>query len=210
MSGDIDCVATVSRETLLRLQTYAELLIRWNQKINLVSPETISDLWRRHIADSIQLAHLAPVETQSWVDLGSGAGLPGLLIATVRQDIAPLEQMVLIDSDSRKSAFMAEASRAMEVPVTIETRRLGGATELRSFDVISARALAPLPKLLDYAEPFISDGTICLFPKGQSRSSEIEAASVTWCMKIEQIASQSGEGGAVLRIAEMSRLAAAR
>lgn len=196
----------VSRETYERLEIYAELLARWNRKINLVSPESIADLWRRHVVDSVQLARLAPEAARSWVDLGSGAGLPGLLVAAVRQEAFPLEKMVLIDSDQRKAAFMAEASRAMQVPVTIEIRRLGEPTEPEPFDVISARALAPLPKLLDYAEPFVSDRSICLFPKGKNRSSEIETASLAWSITIDEIQSRSSDESAVLRLQDVSRI----
>ncbi|QIE56288.1 16S rRNA (guanine(527)-N(7))-methyltransferase RsmG [Pikeienuella piscinae] len=206
MSACRTTVPPVSRETHARLEIYAELLARWNRKINLVSPGSISDLWRRHIIDSTQLAYLAPMDARSWVDLGSGAGLPGLLVAAVRQETAPLERMVLIDSDTRKSAFMAEASRAMGVTVTIETRRLGEHIEPRPFDVVSARALSPLPKLLDYAEPFITSKTICLFPKGRNRATEIAAASRAWNMKVKEIESQNEKEGVILRLGDLSRL----
>lgn len=196
----------VSRETRERFEIYAEYLTRWNRKINLVSPATIEDLWTRHILDSIQLAALAPKEARHWIDLGSGAGLPGLLVAVIRCEISPAFDMTLVDSDSRKCAFMAEAARAMGVAVKIQTRRLepGAPPPASPFDVISARALAPLGKLLGYAAPLASRESVCLFPKGRNRAAELEMARRSWDMSVEEIASLSDSEGAVLRISEIS------
>lgn len=210
MNGRLIGIETVSRETLDRLETYADLLARWNQRINLVSPGTIKDLWKRHISDSIQLAALAPKRAETWIDLGSGAGLPGLIVAAARQDFDPLERMVVVDSDSRKCAFMSEAARAMNIPVEVRSQRLAirsGEKAAEPFDIISARALAPLPLLLDYAAPFIKNTTICLFPKGKTRNTEIAEAQRSWHMKLEEIPSVSDPSGAVLRIREVSRMA---
>lgn len=210
MNDKLAGIEGVSRETRERLEIYAELLSRWNRRINLVSPATINDLWTRHISDSIQLAALAPETARTWIDLGSGAGLPGLIVAAARQSANPLERMVVVDSDSRKCAFMSEAARAMNIAVEVRAQRLGSRASAKvaePFDIISARALAPLPLLLDYAGPFIGKSTICLFPKGKTRNGEIAEAQRSWHMKLEEIPSVSDPSGAILRIRDVSRMA---
>lgn len=195
----------VSRETRERFEIYAAHLTRWNRKINLVSPATIGDIWTRHILDSIQLAGLTRGTAKNWVDLGSGAGLPGLLVAVIKCESDPAFSMTLVDSDSRKCAFMAEAARAMGVSVKIETRRLEPDTKApQRYEIVSARALAPLDKLLGYAAPLASRETVCLFPKGRNRAAELEMAGRTWNMSVEEIASLSDSEGAILRISEIS------
>lgn len=203
----------VSRETQERFQIYADYLIRWNKKINLVSPSTIEHIWSRHILDSVQLSRLAAEDAQHWIDLGSGGGLPGLLVAAVRLESNPNFNMTLVDSDSRKCAFMAEAARAMAVPVAIKNQRLEASrvTSLSSqrFEVISARALAPLKKLLDYAAPFLEKDSVCLFPKGKNRLAELEEARQTWDITVKEIVSLSDNEGAILRISGISSKEAA-
>ncbi|WP_340109832.1 16S rRNA (guanine(527)-N(7))-methyltransferase RsmG [Pikeienuella sp. HZG-20] len=212
MTVEIGAGLRVSRETFERFEVYAQLLARWNKKINLVSAATIKDLWTRHIVDCAQIERLAPSDAKTWVDLGSGAGLPGLLVAAIRHEAAQPIRMHLIDSDSRKAAFIAEAARAMGISVSIDTNRLGAhetnPQQRETFDVVSARALAPLPRLLEYAEPFIGPSTICLFPKGKARESEIMAATQAFHMNMDEIPSITDGEGAILRIKELSRVRA--
>lgn len=206
---DIESLLGVSRETLDRLKSYASLLQRWNKRINLVAPATLATLWRRHIADSAQLADLAP-DARTWIDLGSGAGLPGLIVAAIRQGRDPLDQMTLVESDTRKSAFMAEAARAMELKVQIETRRIeareamGGRQD--TYDVISARALAPLDRLIALAAPYMSANSVALFPKGRNVELELTAARRHWNMKLDSMPSITDPDAVILKVKELSRV----
>jgi 16S rRNA (guanine527-N7)-methyltransferase len=165
----------VSRETLERLVNYAELLEKWNRRINLVGRSTLPDLWHRHIADSAQLWGYAPPNARLWLDLGSGAGLPGLVIAAITAEKAPALTVALVESDRRKCAFLEAARREMGLEVRIHAERLESLPPQQA-DVISARALAPLKDLLKYAEIHRRPGGIGLFPKGETVHIEIEEA----------------------------------
>src|SRR5690349_9665552 len=151
----------VSRETLDRLAAYLDLLRRWQRTINLVGAGTLHNPWRRHILDSAQLVHLLPEGARRLVDLGSGAGLPGLILA-----IMGVPEVHLIESDRRKAAFLREAARATATPVTVHACRLQAAPPLAA-DVVTARALAPLPQLLPLAARFATPATSNLFLKGR-------------------------------------------
>lgn len=192
----------VSRETTDRLQVYASLLTRWNRRINLVSPATIADIWVRHIADSAQLLGLAHPQAETWIDLGTGAGLPGLVIAVIAAETHPRLSLTLVESDTRKAAFLAEAARATGVFVAIETTRIESLPPA-PFDVISARALAPLPRLLELAFPFVGTDTMLLFPKGARLDSELTAASANWHSRAERIVSRTDPAATVLKLREL-------
>lgn len=187
----------VSRETLDRLTLFADLLNRWNRRINLVSRRTLPDVWGRHIADSAQLVALAPGES-SWLDLGSGAGFPGLVVAA----LAPQVAITLIESDQRKAVFLRTAAAEMGLPVTVHALRIEDAPALTP-DVISARALAPLPRLLPLAAPFARPDTVLLFPKGASADSELTEAHRTWHTETETFPSMTGPAGVILRIRDV-------
>ncbi len=192
----------VSRETCERLEAYVALLTRWNARINLVAPTTIETAWTRHIADSTQLFDLAPASASSWIDLGSGAGLPGLPIAALAAEKSPGLHVTLVESDTRKAAFLTTAAREMSLDVTIEARRIG-ALSARPYDVVSARALAPLDRLCALAHRFSARGTVFLFPKGARLDSELTAAIGNWHIRAERIASRTDPKAAVLRILEL-------
>lgn len=169
----------VSRETLERLKTYEVLLRTWQRTINLVSPATLEDAWHRHFADSAQLLNFSPSDAKNWLDLGSGAGFPGLVLAILLAERAPDSHMTLVESDSRKAAFLREVARKTGVAVEIRVERSEiTATQAKSQirDAITARALAPLPKLLGLALPFFSPQTVALFPKGREAEVEVEEA----------------------------------
>jgi 16S rRNA (guanine527-N7)-methyltransferase len=193
----------VSRETLERLRRYAEILVKWQKSINLVSPESLNDLWRRHILDSAQLRAFLPPEARSLIDMGSGAGFPGLVLA-----ILSVPDVHLIESDSRKCVFLAEAARTAGLAVgqnpTIHRARLEEIADLR-VDVVTARACAPLVQLLAYAEPFLHDHSICLFPKGGRVDEELTEAEKTWRMAVERFPSLSDPTGTILRIRQVAR-----
>jgi 16S rRNA (guanine527-N7)-methyltransferase len=189
----------VSRETLARLEAYGALLTQWSARINLVGHDTIADLWRRHLLDSAQLRPLVPDAAQSLIDLGSGAGFPGLVLA-----ILGVPGVELVEADSRKSAFLREAARVAEVAVTIRPCRIA-AVPAHPVDVVTARAVAPLDRLLDLARPFLGPDTICLFPKGARAEEELTLARKRWTMTPSLYQSISDPRGAVLRLHEVVR-----
>ena len=171
----------VPRETIHRLTRYAEILEEWQKRSNLVSTSTLPVLWSRHFADSAQLCGLAP-KARLWLDLGSGAGFPGL-VAAIIQAGTPDFHMHLVESNRKKCAFLAEVARATKAPVDIHAMRIEELAECAQSlkpDVVSARALAPLPRLLELAAPFFGEGTKGLFPKGREAEAEIAAAREEW------------------------------
>lgn len=176
----------ISRETLDLYNIYADTLQHWQKTINLVSPSTLDLLWQRHFADSAQLLRLAPEAVTSWVDLGSGAGFPGLVIAIlIHGQRGPEAGRVvrLMESDARKAAFLGEIARRTSVAVDIVPRRIELSSTQANFEpveVVTARALAPLERLFGLAHRFFTDGTIGLFPKGRDVEREIEAARKDW------------------------------
>lgn len=171
----------VSHETIHRLERYVALLEHWQKTTNLVAPSTLPDVWSRHIADSAQLSGLAP-NARLWLDLGSGGGFPGLVVAILRHD-DPDFRMQLVESNQKKCAFLGEVVRALKAPVDIHAMRIEqfaeNAQSLRP-DVVSARALAPLPRLLELAEPFLREETRGIFLKGRETDAELKAAEGQW------------------------------
>jgi 16S rRNA (guanine527-N7)-methyltransferase len=162
----------VSRETVERLQVYVDLLGRWRTVVNLVSKASFESVWTRHVADSAQLLPLAP-EARVWVDMGSGAGFPGMVIAIQLMDVKGA-RVHLVESDQRKSAFLREAARATGAPVTVHNCRIEeAASEIASsVDAVTARALAPLPRLIAFATLWLNNSAIGVFPQG--RGSEVD------------------------------------
>jgi 16S rRNA (guanine527-N7)-methyltransferase len=189
----------VSRETLARLEAYAALLVRWSARINLIGRDTIADLWRRHILDSAQLQPLVPTDACSLIDLGSGAGLPGLVLA-----ILGVPGVELVEADSRKCAFLREAARVTEARVTIRGCRIQ-AVPPHPFNVITARALAPLDRLLGLAEPFLAPASQCLLLKGERVEDELTLARRHWTMTASLHESRSDPRGVVLRLQQVVR-----
>jgi 16S rRNA (guanine527-N7)-methyltransferase len=186
----------VSRETLEKLETYASLLAKWQRTINLVAPSTLPEVWGRHFADSAQLLRFAPPEARSWVDLGSGAGFPGMVAALMLAGKGA--RVTLIESDTRKAAFLAEVARATGAPVDISRERiemLPTHTKVEPIDVVSARALAPLPRLFELAAPYFSTRTVGIFPKGREAKGEVEAAREDWDFAVALHPSLTAAGG---------------
>jgi 16S rRNA (guanine527-N7)-methyltransferase len=192
----------VSRETLEGLRRYADILVKWQKSVNLVSPDSLKDLWRRHMLDSAQLRPHLPPEAQSLVDLGSGAGFPGLVLA-----ILGVPDVHLIESDARKCVFLAEAARAAGLPPgnpVIHPARLEDVIDLKA-DIVTARACAPLARLLTYAEPFLHVDSTCLFLKGGRVEEELTEAAKTWRMQVERFPSLSDPSGTILRMKQVAR-----
>ncbi|MEZ5826083.1 MAG: 16S rRNA (guanine(527)-N(7))-methyltransferase RsmG [Geminicoccaceae bacterium] len=190
----------VSRETLSRLDIHVANLTKWQRRINLIGMATDAEIWERHILDSGQLAAHLPQGSYHILDLGSGAGFPGLVLATLQE-----RSLTLIESDRRKAAFLRETARLLgcagvDVVVgRIETQNLTG-------KVITARALAPLDRLISYAEPLLEPGGCCFFLKGREYEREIEEARRRWKMRIELLPSITSEFSRILKIDEVSRV----
>jgi 16S rRNA (guanine527-N7)-methyltransferase len=192
-------IIPVSRETLAKLEAYAELLTRWSARINLVGRDTIADLWRRHILDSAQLRAFAPERVGSMIDLGSGAGLPGLILA-----ILGVPGVELVEADSRKCAFLREAARITETSVMLRPCRIEAVSQ-HPVDVVTARACAPLDRLLGLAEPFLAPDSECLFLKGERVEEELTLARKRWTMVASAYPSRSDPRGVVLRLQQVVR-----
>ena len=191
----------VSRETLARLERYADLLTKWQARINLVGRESVRDLWRRHMLDSAQLVPLLPDGATKFIDIGSGAGFPGLILAVMG---AP--ETHLIEADARKCAFLGEAVRVTETAASVRIHR-GRVEDLNPWpvDVVVARAVAPLTRLLGYAAPFLRSETVCLFPKGAGVEEELTRSRETWTMTVERFPSASDPSGTILRLGNITR-----
>ena len=188
----------VSRETLARLKAYADVLVDWNARHNLVAKSTLPDLWRRHFWDSAQLAALIPDTAKTLGDLGSGAGFPGLVLAVMRPRLA----VTLHEATTKKCAFLHTAADRMGVNIAIENARLEDLPG-HPFDVVTARALAPLPQLLGYAQKFVNPNSLCLFLKGQNVGSELTEAHKYWNMKASQVPSQTDPSAAIVIVREL-------
>ena len=188
----------VSRETEQRLDAIVALLEKWQRTINLVAPATLPQVWTRHVADSLQLVPLAGEATR-WVDLGSGGGFPGLVVAAALAERREAD-VTLVESDSRKAAFLREAARIAELPVTVLPARIEQVAPkiAAGVEIVSARALAPLPKLLELAAPFLAQGATGLFLKGQDVDNELTQASKSWKLKAQIKDSLTDRGGHVL------------
>lgn len=175
---DFQAALPVSRETLDRLSLYADLLKVWQRKINLVAPSTLDDVWHRHFADSAQLMRFVPENATKLLDLGSGGGFPGLVLAILGAERGAFH-VDLVESDTRKAAFLREVARQTGVAVEIHVRRIEKfTTEAQSelFHVVTARALAPLSRLVGLVAPVFSPSTVALFPKGRDAEREITEA----------------------------------
>lgn len=197
--ADFAALTVVSRETMGRLEAFAALLAEWSGRINLVGRSTLADPWRRHFLDSAQLLPLIPPGARRLVDLGSGAGFPGLVLA-----ILGVPGVELIEADRRKAIFLREAARIAGAEVTLRACRIE-AVAPRAADVITARGCAPLDRLLPLAERFIGPQTTCLFLKGAQAEEELTAAGKAWRMNVSRHPSRSDPGGTVLSLQQVVR-----
>jgi len=221
----------VSRETLARLDRFVDLLLTWQRRINLIAPSTIPSLWTRHVADSLQLIQLAEASPPHpspparedkaicplpcagegraggvWLDLGSGGGFPGIVIACALADV-PGAQIHMIESNMKKASFLREAVRETKAPGIVHAARietlvpaLGGAA-----DYLTARALAPLPDLLEMVAPFLKKGAKALLLKGQDLDIELTSATRNWTVQAESVPSKTSKGGRILVVHALSK-----
>lgn len=206
--AEFQAATGVSRETLARLKLYVGLLQDWNARINLVSSRSLEEVWKRHIFDSAQLAAFIPPEARTLVDLGSGAGFPGLVLAILQAESHPL-RVVLYEAIAKKCRFLNEIAWRVGIAVEIRNERIEAAKP-EPFDVVTARACASLTQLLSYAAPFQDKNTLCLFLKGQSVGAELSEASQTWDFTVDQAPSRSDPSGVILKIRGLRRAARAR
>lgn len=195
----------VSRETMDRLEVYSKLLEKWNPRINLVSRQTIPDLWARHFVDSAQIYSLAPQGFGKWVDLGSGGGFPGLVCAIISAERDPSSVFTMVESDARKSVFLRTVIRETRLNAKVISDRIEKIPPLGA-QVLSARALADLDTLLHFAERHLQESGTALFPKGVSWEKEVEIASRSWLFDWEATKSETESGAVVLRIGGISRV----
>lgn len=193
---------SVSRETLVRLETLVGFLRSQNSIHNLVSARSLEHVWRRHVLDSAQLDLLIPPEAKTLADLGSGAGFPGLVLAALRPGAL---RVSLYEATGKKCRFLREAAERMGIAAEVCNCRIEDAPP-RRYDVVTARACAPVPTLLTYAQKFIGPDTICLFNKGQNVGSELTDARNSWRVKAQWHASLSDHSGNVLELREVVRL----
>ena len=189
--------AGLRADTRDRLTALVTLLLHWNTRINLIGRATERDIWVRHIEDSLQLGPLLPPDTASLADLGSGGGFPGLVLS-----IAHALPVVLIESDRRKASFLAEAARVTQAPATVQAGRVEQLAPLATA-VITARAFAPLPKLLPLAARHLAPGGVLLLPKGARCDDELTASTPEWHMRVERFPSQTAKDATILRISEL-------
>jgi 16S rRNA (guanine527-N7)-methyltransferase len=195
----------VSRETAARLDLFVELLLRWQTTTNLIGSSTIPTLWTRHIADSLQLLPLAP-DARVWVDMGSGGGFPGLVIACVLAEI-PDARVHLIESNARKAAFLREAAALTGAPAFVHPIRMEKFVESFSgrADVVTARAVSSLDVLLGESFPLLRQGAQGIYPKGQDVEVELTLASKYWKISADLVPSRTDPKGRIVMVHALER-----
>jgi 16S rRNA (guanine527-N7)-methyltransferase len=198
-------LAPVPAAVLDRLDRFVALLTTWQRRINLVAPSTIPHLWTRHVADSLQLAALAP-DARHWVDLGSGAGFPGIVIGCLLAD-RPGAAIDLVESNGKKVAFLRRAAQIVDAPIAIHHGRIEDfvATVAQTVDIVTARALAPLDRLLAMCHPLIHRGAQAVFPKGQDVEAELTEASKYWSITATLVPSRTDPHGRIVVIRQAER-----
>jgi 16S rRNA (guanine527-N7)-methyltransferase len=195
----------VSRETLARLDRFVSVLLEWQQATNLVAASTLNTLWTRHIADSLQLLAILP-SALSWVDLGSGAGFPGVVVACALADKLSF-RVVLVEANRKKAAFLRQAIAVTGAPALVVAERIEAwvPKQRQLVDVVTARALAPLEVLLGLAEPLLKNGAQALFPKGQDVEAELTKAARYWNLDAVLVPSKTDPGGRIVHVRSAAR-----
>jgi 16S rRNA (guanine527-N7)-methyltransferase len=210
-------IVGVSRETLGRLDQFIELLLAWQSRMNLISGSTIASLWTRHVADSLQLVQLVEPPAGSsdpqqgrtggvWLDLGSGGGFPGIVIACALAQL-PGTRVHLVESNLKKVAFLREVVRTTKVPAIVHAARIEtmASTLAGPVDYVTARALAPLPELLEMVAPFLKKGAKVLLPKGQDLERELTEATKNWNIEADSVPSKTSKAGRILIVHALSK-----
>lgn len=200
MTNDLN----VSRETLDQLAAFRALVEKWNPKINLVSKKSLPEIWDRHILDSAQVFSSTDAKG-SWVDLGSGGGFPGIVVAILSKDADADLNITLVESDQRKSAFLRSAIRELKLNAKVIADRIENIEPLNA-NIISGRALADLDLLLEYAQRHVSSNGVALFPKGRTWKNEHEQAQRRWSYTLDVIKSKTDADAAILKIKDIVRV----
>jgi len=194
----------VSRETEARLREYQALVIKWTGAINLVAESQVAHLWERHILDSAQLYPLAPSDFRAWVDIGSGGGFPGLVAAIMAAEFNPDATISLIESDQRKTAFLVAAASQLRLKAKVICGR-AETLEPQKADVVSARAVAPLVKLISFANRHLTPDGTALFPKGQHYPEEIMTARRSWAFDVDLVPSLTDPMASIVKVWNIRR-----
>lgn len=192
----------VSRETMAALDIYVAQLARWQTVKNLVGPSTLAEVWSRHVADALQLLSLAP-EARHWVDIGSGAGIPGLILAIAGKERGL--RVTLVESNSRKCAFLSEAARLTGAPAEIRNGRIEAILPtVTDAEIVCARALASLDQLLEWTAPMLKSGTTGLFPKGRDVQAELTQAAARWTFTHDLVPSRTDFEARIVRVTALT------
>jgi 16S rRNA (guanine527-N7)-methyltransferase len=194
----------VSRETMDALERYRLLIMKWAKQINLVGPSTLTHFWERHALDSAQILPIAGTNISRLADFGTGAGLPGLILAALFHDIGHRVQITLVEASGKRCGFLREAARTLGVEVTILNEKIETVAPF-PIDLVTARAFAPLEKLLAYASPWMDLGARAIFFKGEDVQSEIEQASTNWTFQSRINTSVTDSRGCVVEILNLKR-----
>ena len=194
-------IQNVSRETFEKLKLYQQILETWQKRLNLISSSTLPQIWERHFEDSLQLIPYLPSSGGALVDLGSGAGFPGLVLAIARPDL----KVTLIESDLKKCVFLENVSRETNTSVIILNERIEAINNSLKYDIVTARGLAPLSFLLEYASPLMDVDAACLFLKGKEVENEIKESQKKWDFNLEIFPSLTDSRGRILRITHPKR-----
>ncbi len=195
----------VSRETLERLDTYAALLAKWNASINLVAKSTLNELWTRHFLDSAQILEISDPDTCNWADLGTGGGFPGLIVAILAAETRPDLKVTCVESDLRKATFLRTITRETGLTADVISERIEQVPPLGA-DLVSARALASLDKLLGFAERHLRPGGIAIFPKGAGYKAEVTEAQKSWGFSIQTYPSKTDPEATILKLGDLRRV----
>lgn len=196
--------ADVSRETFERMEHYANLLTKWNPAINLVAPSTLPELWARHFLDSAQIESMAPNPCKIWCDVGTGGGFPGVVTAIMALETDPDRETVCIESDQRKATFLRTVARETGANLRVLSQRIESAPP-QNAEVFSARALARLNVLLEFAERHLASGGTCLFLKGENYQREVKEALENWRFELDTYPSKTNSDAVILKIGELTR-----
>lgn len=202
MTTPVQKAAAISHGQRAALERFVADVLRWTKSINLISAASQTAIWERHVLDSAQLMEFAPKTAQEWVDLGSGGGFPGLVIALLAKEAAPGLRMTLVEADKRKAAFLLQMIRTHGLNARVLAQRIESLGPLNA-DVISARALADLPKLLALSQPLSRPDTLYLFPKGAGWAAEVALAQKDWHFGLAATPSITDPNATILTLSDL-------
>jgi len=194
----------VSRETMERFLLLHKALVLWSRRFNLVAPASLAHFWFRHILDSVQLFGLAPRQAKVWLDFGSGAGFPGMVLAIMLRE-RPGGQMILVESNGKKASFLQHCVRITGAPATVLQQRIED-TKIKPVSVITARAVADLGQLLTWSEPISDSDTVLLFPKGKNVEQELDLARESWEIECHVLGSCTEPGAGIVKVRKFNRV----